>query len=110
MLSKKLRLNKNEVLLVKENSVPYFSKTFTLLVFSSKNVFSPKFGIITSSKFSKKAVVRNKVKRQIFDFVKNNLNDFENNYYVFIPKPKVLEENINIYNEISYLLKKSKTK
>lgn len=104
MLSKNLRLNKKEILLVKQKALPYFSKTLTLLVLKSD---SHKFGIIVSNKFSKKAVVRNKIKRQIFRYIKNNINLFSNNYYVFIPKPKILEDSINIDNELNYLVNKA---
>jgi len=50
-----------------------------------------KFGIITSNKFSKKAVIQNKIRRYIAGSIQKNVSKFPINYnFVFIPKKTVL--------------------
>ena len=50
-----------------------------------------KFGIITSNRFSKKAVTQNKIRRYIAGSIQKNVSKFPINYnFVFIPKKTVL--------------------
>lgn len=65
-------------------------------VFNSDNV-DKKFGIIVSSKFHKKAVVKNKVKRLIGEAIRINIDKFPPyHYYIFIPKKNVIQDNSKI--------------
>ncbi len=48
------------------------------------------FGIIVSSKFNKKAVIKSKAKRIISEAIRENLNYFPDGRYVFIPKKNLL--------------------
>ncbi len=58
-----------------------------------------KFGIITSNKFNKKAVVQNKARRIIAEAVRLDIDKFPPHwYYVFIPKKTILlNEKVNIH-------------
>ena len=58
----------------------------------------PLFGIVVSSKLSKKAIIRNKIRRMLARNIKANVISFPVGKYVFIPKKNILGENgkINI--------------
>ncbi len=60
-----------------------------------------KFAIIVSNKFSKKAVVQNRVRRVIGEAIRLNLERFPNNYYyVFIPRKSCLvNEKPNVHTK-----------
>lgn len=69
--------------------------------------YPKRFGIITSSRFSKKAVVQNQARRAISKVVKEKLNEFSDGYYyVFIPKKTILKrsqvggKNVKIYVDV----------
>jgi len=58
-----------------------------------------KFGFIISKKISKKAVVRNKIKRLIAEEVRANLDKFETGFRgVFLIKKNIIDEKGNIKN------------
>jgi ribonuclease P protein component len=58
-----------------------------------------KFGFIISKKISKKAVVRNKIKRLIAQEVQNNLDKFEDGFRgIFLIKKNIIDEKDNIKN------------
>lgn len=58
-----------------------------------------KFGFIISKKISKKAVVRNKIKRLIAQEVQNNLDKFEDGFRgIFLIKKNIIDEKNNIKN------------
>lgn len=69
----------------------YFSKNFSLSVAVAG--FEPsRFAVITSSSFSKKAVLRNKTKRRIKAVILKKINLFSDGLAVFIyPQKKVLD-------------------
>jgi len=57
-----------------------------------------RFRVIISKKLEAKAVKRNKLRRQIYEAIRLNLeNDVENNDYILIPKKKIIEKK---YQEI----------
>ena len=69
-----------------ENS---YSSKFLLIKYKRADFL--KFGIITSNKFCKKAVVQNKIRRYIAGVIQKNLSKFPKNYnFIFIPKKTVL--------------------
>ena len=56
-----------------------------------------KFGFIISKKISKKAVVRNKIKRLLAEEVKKNLDKFENGFRgIFLIKKNIIDEKGNL--------------
>lgn len=67
-----------------------------------------RIGIIVSKKVSKKAPVRNKVKRRIREILRN-MNFKQGFDIIIITHPKIKEKNFGeIKKEINYLFKKSK--
>ncbi len=64
-----------------------------------------RFGILVSTKVSKKAVIRNKIKRQIREISKAELNNLKKGYdVVLIVFPQILDKN---FQELTEILKSS---
>lgn len=62
-----------------------------------------KFGFIISKKISKKAVVRNKIKRLIAEEVRQNLDKFETGFRgIFLIKKNIIDEKGNL-KDIKFL-------
>jgi len=105
MLAKKHRLP-IQLFITKKGKI-FKSPYFLLKIFPPKNSFS-RFGVIISSKISKKAVVRNRLKRQIFDFFQKFRGRFPIADYLIIPFPGLAELNksefqkalTNIFNKV----------
>lgn len=56
-----------------------------------------KFGFVISKKISKKAVIRNKIRRKLAEEVRKNLNKFEDGFRgIFLVKKNILDEKGNI--------------
>src|SRR3989338_9148980 len=68
------------------------SRYFLLKIFPGVHKFS-RFGIIISSKVSKKAVDRNRIKRRIFNFVREIKNQLPLNDYLIIVHPEASKLN-----------------
>jgi len=85
------------------------SKSFGLEVFERKDNDSSRFGFIISTRISKKAVVRNKIKRTISDYIRININMIKNGLdVVFLIKPAILKLNKEqIENEIYEIIIKN---
>ena len=65
MLSKKYRLKKADIEMLKKSGLRIKSKNFSLLVTESKTDLPTRFAFVISSKVSKLATKRNKIKRMI---------------------------------------------
>jgi len=62
-----------------------------------EQVHDVKFGFVISKKISKKAVVRNKIRRKLAEEVRKNLDKFENGFRgIFLVKKNILDEKGNI--------------
>jgi ribonuclease P protein component len=92
---------------------PYFGLISIKIPLSTEDVHFPskkgeqvkdvKFGFIISKKISKKAVVRNKIKRLIAQEVQNNLDKFEDGFRgIFLVKKNIVDEKDNI-KDIKFL-------
>jgi len=69
----------------------------TLFEKEGKKQKNVKFGFIISKKISKKAVVRNKIKRKICEELRNKLDRFEDGFRgIFLIKKNIIDENNNI--------------
>jgi len=91
MLAKKYRLPVQNFIgqksrLIKKN--PYFA----LKIFSAAQDFS-RFGIVISKKVSKKATVRNRLKRQIFNFLRETAPLLPVADYLIILYPDIVSLN-----------------
>lgn len=68
----------------------------SLIIKYIKTGFPKRFGVITSSRFSKKAVVQNMARRAILRAIQERIDKFpENHYYVVIPKKTILKKGQN---------------
>ena len=84
MLPKANRLTKEtDFKKIAKGAKPIHSKFFLLKKLSTPEKLV-KFGIVISSKISKKAVVRNKIRRQIREVLKENLADIKTGQKVMI--------------------------
>jgi len=68
-----------------------------------------RFGIVTSLKISKKAVVRNKIKRRLREIIRECLKNFKPGFdIIIIAKPAIIKENYkNIKEKLEELFRKS---
>jgi ribonuclease P protein component len=84
MLAKRHRLPIQSFFKKKGRSVK--SGHFLLKIFDAERPFS-RFGIVISSKVSKKAVERNRIKRQIFNFLRTSGRNLPLGDYLMIVLP-----------------------
>lgn len=90
MLSKKHRLSKTAE--VKKTAVKgrgFFNPYFVIKSLANKGDF-PRFTVVVSTKVSKKAVDRNRVKRIIREAIKPHLSELPSNDYVLTVKSGIL--------------------
>jgi len=82
MLAKKYRFkNFNFQKLINQGQK---AKNRYFLIYYLKNENQKKFAVLVKKDYSKKAVIRNKIKRRIFEILRNNLNKINNGYYLII--------------------------
>lgn len=110
MLSKKYRLAKDKDIqpVLKKGKI-FFSPFFNLKILKN-NLENPRFCIIVSTHISKKAVVRNRVKRQLRAIIYKNLGQIKNNYdFIILTKPAVTVAKFQeLEKALVFLFKKTK--
>lgn len=92
MLASKYRLKKkiNFARIEIDGSI-YQSKSFGMGIYDRKDNEPSRFGFIISTKISKKAVVRNRIKRIMSDVIRMNLDSIKSGYDIlFLIKPSIL--------------------
>jgi ribonuclease P protein component len=96
MLKKINRItSKKEFDKVKKEGTIFYSDFWGLI--KDKTDEGIKFGFVISKKISKKAVVRNKIRRKLAEEVRKNLDKFENGFRgIFLVKKNILDEKGNI--------------
>jgi len=84
MLPKENRLKKKKDFekLFKEGKS--FKEKFLILRINKNDLDNNRFGFIVSKKISKKAVVRNKIKRQLREIVRKDINNYQKGFDVAI--------------------------
>jgi len=65
----------------------FFNPFFTVKFFSA--AAEKKFTVVVSTKVSKKAVLRNRLKRIVREYIRKNLANFKTGNYIIITKPKI---------------------
>lgn len=90
MLTKQFRLTKNrEFKNVWQRGRGCFLQELGIKAVKNKLGFS-RFGFIVSTKISKKAVVRNKIKRRLREIIRKRIKKIENGFdFVFITRPGI---------------------
>lgn len=117
MLASKNRLKKKiNFARIEIDGVMYQSKSFGMGVYDRSKDFSgdnndtdSHFGFIISTKISKKAVVRNRIKRIIAEVVRTRLNEIKRGLdVVFLIKPYVLKiDKIELQKETNEAITKN---
>ncbi len=108
--------NRKHYRAVYEQGIRRYSPHLTLIALSTESttdaIYSPetKIGISISKKVSKKAVVRNRIKRQIKSVIRTNLHSMRPGWkIVIVVKPKAIEcKYEHFLRELEELLKQTK--
>lgn len=88
MFSRKNRLYKDkDIKTVFAKGRGFFNPYF--LVKKLNILEEKKFTVVISTKVSKKAVVRNRIKRILRENIRLNIEDLPNGYYIFTVKPQI---------------------
>ncbi len=108
MFSKKHRLSKTkDIQMTFSRGRSFFYPLFGIKFASHSN--PPRFTVVVSTKVSKKAVVRNKIKRIIREILKTNINNLKNGDYMILVRPPMQKaENSEIRENVLTGLKKAK--
>ena len=95
---------------VKEEGKMHQSNTFGFLVRSRNDEDPTRFGVVVSTKISKKAVDRNKVKRMVKEAIRENLDKIKDGFdAVILAKKGLLEiDKKDLNKELEEALKKGK--
>ena len=102
MLSKEYRLNRREIEELKSKKGSVLQGRFFGLIFQAQKD-ERRFALIVSNKISKKAVVRNKIKRLFFQILQKGLTDFPQGKFLFLAKKYVAEADADaLENELVY--------
>ncbi|MDD3284886.1 MAG: ribonuclease P protein component [Patescibacteria group bacterium] len=110
MIAKKFRFGKKaDFDRVFNSQNKFYSNNFVLRFYKTKNL-NNRFSIVVSKKISKKAVVRNKIRRRVYEILRFNLEKMKISYdIIFLVKKGVVDmEYFDIEKEIFYILKKSR--
>ena len=110
MLSKKHRLTKDkDIQQVLKRGKILFSPFFNLKILKN-NLQNPRFCIVISTNISKKAVTRNRAKRQLRAILYKNLDSINKNYdFVILTKPAVTVAKFQeLEKALIFLFKKAK--
>ncbi|MCP6718378.1 MAG: ribonuclease P protein component [Patescibacteria group bacterium] len=83
---------------------------FLALKFDKNNLKNSRFGFVVSAKVSKKAVIRNKIKRRLRESVRLRLDNIKKGFdIVFVTFEKIKEKDFEQINSlVEKILKKSK--
>lgn len=109
MISKKFKIPKKNIALILQKGESFDSQLFVVRFWENKVGF-PRFRIIVSTKFAKKAVDRNRTRRQIYEALRLIVKENPNLHpldIVLIPKKQILKKE---FKEISQIAKELITK
>lgn len=110
MLPRKNRLRKkNDFKLVFKNGKT-INDELSFLKVKKNNLGINRFGFVVGTKISKKATLRNKIKRRLTEIIKQNLDKIESGLdIIVVAKPKVIDKNyLEIKQSIDNLFKQVK--
>jgi|SRR3989339_735337 len=113
MLLKNNRLSlQKDFLVIKKRGKSFYNQFFKLKYIANQSEAS-RFSVIISAKISKKAVIRNRLRRQCLEIIRLNINQIKTGYNILIwPNNQtigldyqILEKNLLILLKKSTLLK-----
>ena len=107
MLAKQYRLQKDRDFESVFKKGKTLSGKFLFLKVKKNDLQVSRFGLIIGKKISNKAVIRNRLKRQLREIIKNNLFNIKPGFdIVIITKPEIINKNYQeIKNDLEKLLK-----
>lgn len=110
MLPKKYRLSKTaEVSKTTAKGRAFFSQSFLIKYLVDKDLTEPHITVVVSTKISKSAVVRNKLKRAIRSSVQEVLEKIRPaNYAILVKKSALNQSMLELKQEVLMALQKSK--
>ena len=87
-----------------------FNEEILSLIILKNELKYTRTGLMVDKKISKKAVIRNKIKRRIYSLIRNKLSNIKNGFDVLIiTKPEIKEKNFFEINKIiDKILKKAR--
>lgn len=97
MLNKKFKLKKINFEKIFKIAKKYKNDTFVILKIDNKK--EKKFGVFLSTKEFKKAVIRNKIKRLIYEIIRRNLSKIPRGLFIIFPKQNCLKLKFNELEE-----------
>ncbi|MFH1187773.1 MAG: ribonuclease P protein component [bacterium] len=84
MLPKKFRLTlNNDIKAVWTNGKPFLTNFFNFKI-KKNNLEQSRFCIIVSNKVDKRAVIKNRIKRQISEIIRLNMNNIKTGYDISV--------------------------
>lgn len=102
MLPRKYKLKKNNDFKEVFENGKYYQQEFIKLKILKNDLEINRFGLIIGLKISKKAVQRNKIKRQIEEIIRLKLNQIKSGFnIVILVNPEIIEKD---YQEIEKTL------
>jgi len=110
MIAKKFRLHKKKDFdRILKSPYKFYSNNFVLRFTKNKEELSH-FAVIVSTKISKKAVERNKLRRRIYEIIRLNISKIKSGYnlMIFVKKGVLNQEYQEIEQELFYIFKKAK--
>lgn len=110
MLASKYRLKKKiNFARVEIDGKMIQSRSFGMGVYNRKDDEASRFGFIISTKISKKAVIRNRIKRTMSDSIRKNIDKIKKGYdVVFLLKPLAVKiDKETLENETTEIITKN---
>ncbi len=110
MLSRKYKLKKDNDFKKVFNKGKYYQKDFIKIKFLENDLEINRFGLVIGLKISKKAVQRNKIKRQLEEVIQSELEQMKKGIDIIIlVQPEIIEKEYQEIKEtLIELFKKSK--
>lgn len=111
MIAKKFRLHKkSDFDELAKSSNKFYSNNFVLRFVQNNNEDLSCFAVVVSKKISLKAVVRNKIRRRVYEVIRLRMNNFKKGFNIIIfVKKGVLEINYSdLEQELFYIFEKAK--
>jgi ribonuclease P protein component len=103
VLPKKIRLTKKKDFEKIFRQGDHLAEKFLVLKLAENNLDYSRFGFIVGLKVSKKAVVRNRIRRQIQESIRTNINGIKNGFDIIIlARPTIKDKS---YKEINLTVK-----
>ncbi len=110
MIAKKYRFHGQKSLNeTYKRGITLYEKDFSIKSLTKTRQQIPRFAVVVSKKVSKKAVIRNKIRRKIYEIIRTNLNIIKENQNLIITvfKEDVLNiEHKKLNKKITNLIKK----